>query len=171
MTTEVETKPHLSASQLEMFARCGLQWYHRYIEKDIDPPGVAMVQGKACHKGIEVNLGHKKETGQLLQEQEVAEVARDEVNRVWAEDGISLTDEEAALGEKAVRGEAVDNAVAFAIAHHRTLAPIITPLHLERRFDLELTGYPYDLVGYIDIQEPSGIRDTKTKNTRAPSLG
>lgn len=158
-------KPHLSASQISMFLRCGRQWYYRYVEKDTSPPSGALHTGKATHKAVEEDLRHKMETGELLPWEAIRDIARDTVNAGWEKEGAVLSDEEILLGEKHARGQAVDRAVDFATAHHEVLAPKIDPVFLEREFRLEMQGYPYDLMGFIDIQEEDRIRDTKTKSS------
>ena len=46
-------KPHLSASQLSMMARCPVQWEFRYAKGIKSPPGVALLVGKATHVSVE----------------------------------------------------------------------------------------------------------------------
>jgi hypothetical protein len=149
--------------------RCLEQFRRRYVEKEIIPPAVAMIIGTGTHKGVEVNLVHKIETGTLLPVDAVRDAARDGVNQAW-EQGVRFEPEEIEKGIKAVKGEAVDKAVRLASLHHHDLAPVLQPTHVERSWSLELQGYPIDLVGRIDIQEgKASIRDTKTSGkTPAP---
>lgn len=159
------TKPHLSVSQISMLERCGLQWLYRYREGIIAPPGVALVKGKGVHKSVETNLEHVIETdGDMIPREYAQTVAADHVRREFQEQEIALTEEEKAAGVKRVMGEAIDDAVRLATLHYDEVAPRIEPVHVERKWTLELTGSPYDLVGVIDVQESSIIRDTKTKS-------
>jgi hypothetical protein len=153
-------KPQLHVSALGML--CMEQFRRRYIEKEIIPPGVALIVGTGTHKGVDVNMHHKIATGQLLPVDAVADAARDGVNQAWDRDGVKLEAEEIAKGIKAVRGEAVDKAVRLATLHHKERAPKILPIHAERPWSLEINGYPLDLVGRLDIQEADSVRDTKT---------
>jgi hypothetical protein len=158
--TGVTGRPQLHASALEM--KCMEAFRRRYIEGEIIPPAVVMIVGTGTHRGVEVNLSAKIETGALLPLDAVADAARDGVNRAW-EGGVKLDDEEAERGIKAVKGEAVDKAVRLAQLHAREKAPELNPTHIERKWSLDLQGYPLDLVGRIDIQEGvAAIRDTKT---------
>lgn len=160
------TKPHISPSQMRMLWRCGEQYRRRYIEGERLPPGVAAVIGTGTHRSIEVNLDHKMNTGELLEADQVADAAAEGLNEAW-EQGVALSDDEQAKGKGKVWGAAVDQAVALAQLHHAELAPTIEPIGLEEKFVVSMDGYPFDLLGYIDIKEQGVIRDTKTA-ARAP---
>lgn len=161
-------KPALSSSMLRTLRNCGMQYYYRYVEGIIARPGVAMVIGTATHKAIEINLTAKRDTGELLAPEAVEQQAAEALDNTWDGEQPILYDKELIVGEKATRGWAKDVAVALSRLHHTTLAPRIQPVHLERYWRLELKGFPMDLDGFIDIQEPSAVRDTKTK-AKSPS--
>ncbi len=153
-------KPQLHASALEM--KCLEAFRRRYIENEIIPPGVAALVGTATDAGITRNLGNKIKTGQLLPVDECIDTARDALNAAW-ETGVRLDDDEAKRGIKIVKGGAIDKAVRLSTLHHKELAPIIQPSHVQRKWALSSPGYPCDIVGAIDIQESAeSIRDTKT---------
>lgn len=155
-------KPVIHQSQLSMLSRCGEQYFRRYVQGEVVPPGVAALQGTGTHSGVEANLRNKIETkGQLLPVAQVQQIAVDSFKAAW-EGGVLLDEEEVALGATKVKGEAIDVVAALSALHHRELAPKIQPVHVERTFRLELTGYPVDLVGTMDIQERTTVRDTKT---------
>lgn len=155
-------KPHISHSQLDMYSRCGMQYWHRYIEGIKAPPSVAMLVGSGTHEAIEADLAEKMATGQLLQDEAIPDIAADTVNRRWGAEPPLLNEEEALNGEKKTKGEAVDRAIALAVCHHRDLAPELNPVAVEREWRVDVQGYPFELMGYIDVQEPESIRDTKT---------
>lgn len=163
MATELEVRrPHLSMTQLDMLSKCGEQYRRRYVDKDIIPPGVAAVVGKATDRSVNQNLEHKIATKELLPLEQVADTARDVLNQEW-QSGVVLADEEVGRGVKVVKGEAVDKAVRLSLLHAKQTAPIIEPTHVQRKWTVEITGYPMDLFGYIDVQEgTSSVRDTKT---------
>lgn len=164
---KLEKRPQLHASALEM--KCMEAFRRRYMENEIIPPGVALIVGTGTHHSIDVNLTAKIQTGSLLPLAAVSDAARDGVNNAW-EQGVKLDDEEAQRGIKAVRGEAVDKAVRLATLHAKEKAPRLNPTHVERKWAVELTGYPMDLVGRIDIQEGLvSIRDTKTSGKTPPA--
>lgn len=154
-------KPHLSVTQMNMLARCGEQYRWRYIEGIKAPPGVQLVIGKGTHGAIEKDLGAKMEWGSLLPDDSIADFAADATRRAWAEDQPVRQD-----GDPD-EGQAIDTAVSLAQVHHREVAPAIDPVAIESGFVLELDGFPYDLVGYVDVETPTHIRDTKT-SSKAP---
>lgn len=155
-------KPQLHWSALSMLSKCGEMFRRRYIEGEIIPPGVAAVRGTGVHKAIQVNLENKIAHGTLLTEEHVDNLARDAVDAAW-DRGVVLSEEEAGRGAAKVRAKARDGAARLAVLHAGHLAPQLEPTHVERKFTLELAGYPLDLAGTIDIQEGSAfVRDTKT---------
>lgn len=161
-------KPQLHPSALEM--RCMEAFRRRYIEKEIIPPGVAMVIGTGTHRSVEKNLNNKITCGELLPVEAIRDHAVDGVNSAW-NCGVKLNPEEVKKGIKTVKGEALDKAVRLSVLHHEKLAPELTPTHIERPWALELKGYPVDLAGRIDIQEGLiSIRDTKTSG-KTPADG
>jgi hypothetical protein len=170
-------KPKLHWSQISMLCKCGQQFCFRYVKGIIRPPAVALIVGSATHVSIERNLKNKMEKKVLLPDEEVRQVAADDLNRRWQDEGAdlsSLDEDELGKGEKELRGEAVDMAVSLASLHNRELAPTIEPIHIERKWDVAIDGFPCDLQGTIDCQENGGltagtrIRDVKTSKRSPP---
>lgn len=158
-------RPQLHATALT--TQCGEAFRRRYVEGEIIPPGVAMVVGTATDRSVSQNLQEKIDRGTLLEVTAVADAARDGLEAAWA-GGVTLTDEEAAHGLRKVKGEAADKAVRLATLHAQRVAPRLSPLRVQRAWSLTIPGYPLDVVGTLDIQEPTTIRDTKTA-ARAPA--
>jgi hypothetical protein len=155
-----DDKPQLHQSHISMMERCGEQFRRRYVLNEIRPPAVAMVAGSAVHKGAEVTCKTKLETGELPPVGMVVDATRDELRRLW-EAGVELNEDERALGESAVEAKTVDLTVSAASTYHTQFAPLIEPTHVERRFVLELDGYPYDFAGRMDVQTAQSVRDLK----------
>lgn len=156
------TKPYLSVTQLNMLTRCGEQYRRRYLLGQRRPPGVSQVIGKGTHAAGEKDLRSKLEWGELLEAEEVSDVAADATRRMWQED------EPVAEEGDPDQGGAVDEAVKLAGLYHAKVAPAVTPVAVERAFILELPDFGYDLMGVVDVEEPTKIRDTKT-SAKAPS--
>lgn len=162
------TKPQLHVSMLDTLSRCGEQFRRRYgslfgwnDKPEIIPPGSALITGIATHKAIEKNLLNKIQSGELLPVEAVKEAARDEVNGLWSQE-VRLSPEESGISGK-VHGDVIDMAVALSSLHAEELAPGILPKAVERKWVINLSGYPFDLAGTMDIEETTGaIRDTKT---------
>jgi len=153
---------HLSVSQLDTLTKCGQQWYFRYVEGLRMPPGVRMVIGSAVDGSVNRNLQTKIETDELMPTEAVAETARDVLNEAWSRNGVELDPEEKELGIKKVKGAAIDRSVGLAVHHAEQLAPGLRPVQVQRKFEIDLIGYDTTFLGYIDIDEGTRIRDTKT---------
>lgn len=145
----------MSITSLSMLTRCGEQYRWRYVEGIKSPPGVVMAIGKGVHAAAEANLGNRLEWGELLPEEAVLDAARDATVTTWRKDPPMRND-----GDPD-EGGAVDEAVSLASLHHRHLAPQIEPVAIERGFRLEMPGAPFDIVGYVDVEEEGRIRDLK----------
>ncbi len=158
---EAKRKPNMSESAFRMLVRCGMQFYWRYIEGLVIPPGISMVVGTATDVAIDTDLNAKKDTGSLRLDDEIKDMARDALNINWQK-GIRLVGDELKESQKKLKGEAVDDAVTLATMHHQELAPTMDPIAIQRFWKLELKNYPYDLTGRIDIEEPDKTRDVKT---------
>lgn len=166
------TKPQLHVSALTMLQRCGEQFRRRYIVGEVVPPSVALAVGTATHRSIEANLRHKAEHGEMLLADEVSDIAAQSF-LAEAEKGLVLDGEDRDRGMVGAKADGVDTAVALAKLHRDELAPTITPkspLHVERKWVVEMPESPMDLAGTIDIDEGDAIRDTKTA-AKSPAAG
>ena len=170
----INEKPQLHQSMIKMLYSCGEQFRRRYgarfgwnDKEEIIPPGVALIIGIATHKSVEKNLTAKIEKGELLPTEEAMEIAHDEAIGLWQGD-VLLTEEESQNAKK-VKGDSVDISVSLAGLHARDLAPKLEPKSVERKWVINLEGFPFDLAGQWDIEEDNGaIRDTKTSG-KSPS--
>jgi hypothetical protein len=160
-------KPVMSESAFRMLIRCGMQFFWRYIEGMIIPPGISMVVGTATDVSVDTDLNFKKNTGKLRIDDEIKDIARDALNINWQK-GVRLVGDELKESQKKLKGEAVDDAVTLSSLHHKELAPAIEPVEIQRFWKLELADYPYDITGRIDIEEPEKTRDVKT-SAKSPS--
>ena len=182
-----EPKPYLSISQLDMLSKCGEQYRRRYIEHEIIPPAVAMLVGRGVDKSVDANLTHKVHNQELLPLEHIEALARDQISHEWAASNIQFSEEEIEKGIAEVKGEATDKTVRLASLHSLERAPHINPEseeNIQRRWRIELLGFPRDLVGIIDVFEPEGalnfsedgklvdplpvVRDTKTAAKTPP---
>ena len=159
----------LSWSQINMLSRCGQQYIFRYVEHIKMPPKIAWLVGSATHKAVEVNLQHKIDTdGELLPVEQVKEIAYEDFNRRWERGEVRLTDVEADRNLSDVKGDATDKSVGLSALHASELAPHLNPVSVEREWSIRLEKLGVDMVGRMDIEEPGGIRETKTSG-KAPN--
>jgi hypothetical protein len=154
-------KPYLSNSQLNTLARCSMQYFFRYVEGIKSPPGVQLILGKGVHSSVETNLKAKM-AGTALALEAVTQAAAEATRQEWAREAPLLTDDDREAGADNVLGRTIDTAVALASLHAKQVAPAIAPVAIEAGFTIELPGFPFDLVGYKDVEEADRVRDTKT---------
>lgn len=160
---------NLSPSALDMLSRCGEQYRFRYIEGLRIPPAVNMIVGRAVDQSVNVNLQTKIATGGLLEPDVVRDVAAETCSNEFDPANITLDEEERSRGIDAVRGEAIDKSVRLARLHHAEVAPAISPVHVQRRWELEVAGRDATIRGIVDVDEgPGHVRDTKTSK-KAPT--
>lgn len=167
-TERPDGKPILHNSHVEMFFRCGMQFYYRYIEGLIKPPNSALLIGSATHDVAKDSLAYKINTQQaeMMPVEQVCDLARDSVVREYHKNGLRLRDQERGLDIRRVIDQCIDTTVALSVIHRSELVPAIEPVEVEAPWVIECESYPFDLAGQWDVNEPTGFRDLKTSNKR-----
>jgi len=151
---------HLSWTQIRMLMKCPKQYEHRYINGAIKPPGIALIRGSATHKGVELNMKNKLETGELLPLSVVQDAARDSVATKIESEGIRLVGDEKTIGKKKIKGQLIDESIGLSETHYVECAPKIEPVAVESEGELKTGVRP---IRYrIDIVTENGIKETKT---------
>lgn len=153
---------YLSSTRLGMLFRCAHQYKLRYVDGIKKAPGIAAYVGRSVDESVNQDLQNVIDNGSLLPEEQIKDIARDSLNQEWEKEEPLLSKEEKEKGKKKVKGECTDKSVRLASLHLNKVAPIIKPKKIQKKWELEVAGFPYDLMGYIDIMEEDSIRDTKT---------
>lgn len=152
-------RPHLSASQIEMFNKCPESWRRRYLEREIIPPKLAMLKGTAVHAGAEVNFRQKVDSHQDLPTTEIIDAAVSKFETTIKHDGYQLGSDESELDVSKTK----DAVALMAATHAAEQAPDYQPTEVEKQFRLELPAITHDLVGVIDLVTDKGeVVDFKT---------
>jgi RecB family exonuclease len=163
----VDTKPHLSATQLELIARCPAAYERRYINGEIIPPGVAAARGTGVHRGAETNFRQKIGTAVDMLPSQIVDAAVAGYEEAVA-GGLMLTDDEVSRGVNNVIGETKDHVAELAWQHAKLQAPEYQPILVEEKVRVELPG-PRDLLGVIDLLDTAHrITDFKTSAKAKP---
>lgn len=167
-------EPHVSASQLKMFARCPEQYRMRYILGKKERPNGNLVWGLADHAAHEENFKQKVVSGRDLKTAEVKEAFAAAVDLRVEEDGgpgeVDWGKGEILTGDDAKKALALvkDNGVDLVGLYHETVSPTIMPLGVEEPFTLsaEMLGSNVKLIGRIDLR--ATVPDSTVNNAFIP---
>lgn len=160
-------RDYLSYSQIRMFLGCGQQYYYRYIEDKILPPKIAMIKGKAVHKGIEINGKHKMAQGSDLPKSDIIDCAITDLNAQAQEDFI-LNDEEQATGKSKVIGQIKDSIVNIAGLYADEVAPTIQPIAVEENITIEIPDSKPILAILDCVDDKKVVHDFKVTGKSKP---
>lgn len=156
-------KLQLHVSGLQLLSKCGIAYERRYLRGERTPTSVSAAIGTAVDKSVTRNLGNKIETQALLPEEQVKDIARDELVHTWEQ--VESTPEDVDEGLEFSRDKAIDRSVTLAAFHHARVAPTIAATHVQRHWTLDIEGLSLQLAGCIDVQEGLySIDDTKTSS-------
>jgi hypothetical protein len=146
--TEVE---HISFSQVQMYLRCSMQYYFRYVLGRKERPRLHFARGTAGHEATELNARHKIATG----EDQPLEQILDNFDTAWNRELTDMEKTDILPGEDP--GKEKDNTVETLRLYRGTHAPLVTPEAVELEFKVEFAPteeYHEPLkpvVGKIDI--------------------
>ncbi len=135
---------YLSASSLDLYARCPMAWKRRYIDKEQDRPNGKMVLGSAAGAALAQHYALIIETGEGL----CTEAVLDEFSGAY--DGRSER-EDVEWGND-VAGTLKDAGAGALRIYHQRIAPTVVPVAVERGFELTWDGAPFTLTGFIDLE-------------------
>jgi hypothetical protein len=159
--TLTTVRPHLSASQLQSYLKCGVAWERSYIRGERSPATGPMIRGSALDEAATVHYRNRGNLGGGLSSRDFVEVAVATHDRLLPD---VVLDVEPEASRVMVR--------MAASAYHRDIANKLVPRSFEdvqRRFEAELDGF--SVVGIVDLITDTGaVVDTKLKS-RMPSAG
>ena len=148
-----------------MFQRCGEQWRRRYLEGEKTPPGISGIIGKGVHKGSEINLKSKLQTGQDLPLDVLQDVAAEGYDKALS-NGVFIPADELP-GAKIVMAEGKDATVSLATLYHNEVAPKIRPTLVEEKVTINLPEVELPIVTVLDCYDEDKIlHETKTSGKR-----
>jgi len=133
---------HFSWTQINMYLRCGRQYYYRYIKGIKVPPAGAITLGQSVHEAIDFNYNMKKQTGKdeplsVLEDVYYEQFSMRKDATDWRED------EKPEEIEKEGRG--------LVKVFHRDLAPETFPKEVEKEFVLQFQDADFEFRGFIDL--------------------
>ena len=155
-----EEKKHLSASQINTYLRCPMQYYFRYIRGLKLPPKSALTLGSSVHAGLAHNYQQKKDSHKDLKVGEVLDVYGQ---------SFDLGAKETEWGKDEKPGEVKDQGAGLIKVYHSEIAPNIQPVEVEQKFEVNFPNVDYGFIGYVDLlDDKKRIIDHKT-TARTPN--
>lgn len=160
-------KPHLSASQLETFWRCGEQYRRRYIERERIPPGIVLLVGSGVHIGAETNFKQKIDSHVDLPIDDIIDAAVNGFETRIRKDSFELTTEESSIGARKVIAQAKDQVAAMAEILAIEVVADYQPTEVEVTTLIEMPECSHDLVTVTDVRDDrSRVVDFKTSGRK-----
>lgn len=138
---------HLSATQINMFKRCGQQYYYRYCEGLKCPPRAALTLGSSFHFGLAINYGQKVASRQDLPLGDVLDAYSARFEDM-AEDTEWQQENPAKVK---------DSGIATLKTYQEQVAPEIQPSEVERQFKLSFKHVPWTFTGYMDVLDENMV--------------
>ena len=149
---------HLSATSLNMFARCPEQFRRRYILGERERPGEAAFIGSVFHKSLQFNYEQKIDSHQDRPLSEIVEYLHDEA---WPTEMEKRGGPDEVMWDSEDLDEPRRTTERVTTAYTRQVVPSIQPISVEKKLIADLDGLPVPLLGYIDV-DTGVVVDTKT---------
>ena len=149
-------KKYISVSQLGMYERCAESYRRRYLEKEIIPPGMALLKGTGVHGGAKKNFKQKIESHEDMKKSDIVESSVSKFEERMKDDGYQLSADEKTMGPGKVIGMTKDSVAKLSALYADEVAPEYQPLQVEEHQRLVLSG-EYDLYVVMDLADDKGI--------------
>lgn len=143
-------KPHRSPSQLNTYFRCGEFWRRYYLENERYPANLGMLKGTGMHRGAQYNFEQKIESHADLPMAQIVDAAVAAYDSELSK-GVTLTDDEAAMGPGVATGQARDDVARLAAAFSHMQAPDYQPIAVEKMVRIPVPRGTHDLLGIMDM--------------------
>ncbi len=140
---------HLSATSVGMFMRCPEQFRHRYVLREKERPGAALVVGRGFHFANETNFRQKLESKKDLPLDDVVGAFHagwdTEIEKLGGVDEIQWDDR---IKPDTLRTRGAD----LVKGYHTQVSPKIEPFTVEQEFNLQIDEVPVPFNGYLDLE-------------------
>ncbi len=151
---------YLSATRVNMFMRCSMQYYFRYCEGLIAPPSGAMSLGSSVHIANKHNLDQKRQTHEDLPVDEVLDKFSTDFTERSHETAWYEGDDPLAFK---------DQGIGLVREYHKVIAPGVQPKSVEGEFSIPFKNKNWVFIGRTDlIDSDDVIRETKTIRATPP---
>jgi len=141
---------YLSPSSINMYLRCPLQFYHRYILNIKEPPAIALIEGGVHHSVLETNNRYKKRKKEDLPAAQLVEMFKDKFSDKKQE--IEDWEDETENGINA-------RAEGLLSDYIEKFAPKLEPVLIETKVQIDFQSNKADptdesikLLGFLDVE-------------------
>jgi RecB family exonuclease len=141
---------YLSPSQINMYLRCQMQYYWRYVEGIIKPPKASMAEGSALHKSLEHALTEK-----MMGNRVFLSLMKDAWRDSWVKQEQEVEDWDEA-GKQVYCEQAEGRGMKFVELYHDQFLPTVQPKAVEQDFQIYLGQSKVPVRGFIDLIDGAG---------------
>lgn len=161
---------YISFSRLNLYCRCGYQYYLRYILKVIVPRTTPLIMGTGYHSSLQQNHLQKIDSAVDMPLPELGDFYASQIEEAFKED-VLLTKEQKGQNKVIVRDDTIKRGQSALKVYHDEFAPTLMPLEVERAFTVPLADDVPPLYGIIDlVTADMRVVDHKTAS-KSPSKG
>ena len=156
----------ISQSRIAMYLKCPRQYYFRYCEGLVCPPGAALTLGSSFHGAIRVNYEQKVKTHEDLPTSDVLDAFSTEYDH-RVHETLWFPDQDP--------GKIKDSGVAITEHYQAEAAPGIQPVTVERKFEVPMTyrvggeQKEVNLKGVLDLEDENRVVIESKTTSRTPS--
>ena len=150
---------NLSVSSVNTYLKCPMRWKRRYVDREYEPPGGAMILGSA----VGAAEGHAYQA----QIDGAERPSTEDVLDLFAEEFDERVEREEVVWQQETPGEAKDVGVLAVKAYESEIVPAVKPVSVEREFVLDFDGVDWGFKGYLDLEEDDGaVDDLKVRKSK-----
>ena len=150
---------YLSVSSVNTYIKCPEKWRRKYIDREYEPPSGAMILGSS----VGAAEGHAYQ----VQIEEGTRPSTDDVLDLFSDEWDERIDSEEVDWRCDDAGETKDVGVLAVKAYDSTIAPFVTPVSVEREFNLQLEGVDWGFRGFFDLEDADGaVDDLKVRKSK-----
>jgi hypothetical protein len=142
----------LSVSSIALLQKCPLRWRRRYIDGDYEPTSPAAILGHSVGRAEGTSYQEQISNGSRMRVSDVLDAYADE----WELKVEEETDRAGVDWEDERPGRVKDSGARVLSLYHRTVAPRVRPLSVERRIEVALPGVEWTFRGYLDLEAEIG---------------
>ncbi len=154
---------HLSHSQAGAMRDCLRLLEYRYVKKlpkKVQPLNMAL--GRVVHATAAADYTNRKTKGLYLPDEAIPDLASTAFSTETLQVRWGI--------EESSPGDALDDAIGMARAHHRDVAPTVRPVEIEHTMRAAIRGLPVVLLGVADVIAEGGATITATKDGATKTL-